>query len=99
MATTRTTTLKGASSQGKYAIGAEALVWVLENILDFALVNQTATDINQMLSVNAGDFVQLVGLQVLTKAGATELVDLGDGTNDDAYIDSADCNTGTVPVR
>jgi peptidoglycan hydrolase-like amidase len=89
--------LRGA--QGHAATDSGAFLGVLENILDASVINQTATDINQMLQMFAGDLVMIVGIQVLVLEGGTCVIDVGDTTIDAGYYDSINCNTGTVPVR
>jgi hypothetical protein len=80
------------------ALQDRPLVRMVGNELQCANVNQTATDINQMLNVYLGQLVLFVGLQITVLAGAASGVDIGDGTNDDGYYDTADLTAavGTI---
>ena len=65
-------------------------VFIIENIVDFAATNRTATDILQVLQVKAGTYVLLAGVEVLVVEDSTATIDLGDGDNSDGYLDGSD---------
>jgi hypothetical protein len=70
-----------------------------ENVLDCAVTNQGAADTAELCAMPAGFLALFASLQVLTKEGGTLTIDVGDGTNADAFLDGVDGNTGTPPVR
>jgi len=88
MATTVDLT-KGAAGAA-YPASDLPKVFIIENIIDFAATNRTATDILQALNVKAGTFVLLAGVEVLVVEDSTATIDLGDGSNADGYLDAAD---------
>lgn len=102
MATTRTYTTNQAPFLTHPGIseGDLPLVKVIGNAINTANDNQTATDIAQLLQVRLGQYVMFVGLQVVILATSTSGVDIGDGTNDDAYIDAFDLTqaVGTIQL-
>lgn len=70
-------------------------VFIIENIIDFAATNRTATDILQVLHVKAGSFVMLAGIEVLVVEDSTLTLDLGDGANADGFLDGIDAEAAT----
>ena len=68
------------------------------NTLNAAVQNQAAADVAQVLSVQAGMFVLLVSLKVVTAEGGTLTVDVGDGNISNLYLDGEDGNAtaGTI---
>lgn len=54
--------------------------------------NIAITDIVRMIDVRAEEYVLLVMLEVLTSEGGAATVDIGDGSDDDAFYNAADVN-------
>lgn len=81
---------------------SEGRVTVAEVQIDFAAIaaariaaGQAAianTDILQFIGVPAGTLVPLVGLQVSTVEGAALTLSVGDGTDDNGFLDVVDAN-------
>lgn len=65
-------------------------VFIIENIIDFAATNRTATDILQVLNIKAKSYVMLAGIDVLTVEDSTLTLDLGDGDNADGFLNGID---------
>lgn len=67
-------------------------VLTCENVLACATTNQGAGDTAQMLVMAAGFLAIFASMQVLTAEGGTLTVDVGDGTDPDAFLDGVDGN-------
>lgn len=100
MATTRSYVTNQAPFLTKPGISQAdlPLVNIIGNQINTANDNQTATDIAQLLQVRLGQMVIFVGMVVTVAATATSGVDIGDGTNDDAYIDAADITQAALTM-
>ncbi len=72
---------------------------VMFNIVDTAVTNKSATNVDNIFSVLAGDTVVSVTAEVLTAEGAASTMDVGDGDDADGYIDGGSTNSAAwVPM-
>lgn len=66
--------------------------YVLSNTLDLSVTNMAATEVARMIHIPAGSFVHHVRWEVTTVEGATLTFDVGDDSDTDGYVVSANAN-------
>lgn len=90
--------LTAGSSLTTYPGRAGLPAALLGNTLNTAVANQGAAAVAQLIDVEAGMFVMLVSVKVVTAEGGTLTVDVGDGSVTNRYIDGENGNAAADTI-
>lgn len=72
--------------------GLDTEQFVIQNQVDFSLINVAASDTVQALPVQADDIIHKVFTIVDTAEGSAATADIGDGTDPNGFDDAVDFN-------